>query len=162
MRTITAILTALLAIAALGCGEKEEPDPGEVTPEAITYQHSGGIAGISEVVEISPDDVVSVSLNHEEPHEIHVDPALVAEARRAVEAIDFDSIEIPEVPPIADGFGTLIALGDQEISGGDEQLSEFEELRPARSAFDAIIGQATATMPDDGAAQSGGASSSSP
>lgn len=145
-------LVAALALLAAGCGEKSEPDPASVpnapTPvpsstPAITFVKGGGIAGISQKLVISSDDVVTASLERGQPLErIEANAQLVSTARKYLSELDFADLDLPPAAPAADEFTYSITYGTENVSGGDTQLRTNQDLSQAIGALDAILATA--------------------
>jgi len=150
-------LVLLSASLLAACGEKEEPDPAGVKePLAISYSRGGGIAGVQQRVEITAEDEVLVSLDGEQLHGAGVDAALATEARRAVESLRFGALQVTPKQPAPDEFTISIAYGNERISGPESRLLALGPLRPALDAFDAILGEASATKQPGGGSSSQG------
>jgi hypothetical protein len=137
-------LAATLLVA--GCGEKSEPDLASVPdsesgiPPAIVFTKGGGIAGLSEKLEISPTDIVRASYANGEPlKQIGFETAQLGKAREAVAAIDFAALDVPPGPPGADEFSYSLAYGPDRIAGSETALSSDPSLARAIAALSAIL-----------------------
>lgn len=145
-KALALLWLALLATTLISaCGEKEEPDPARIKePLGISYTRVGGIAGVDQRLEITAGDEALVSFGGEALHGAGADPALVAEARDAVEALQFGRLRVPPKPTPADDFTLTLVHGSDRISGPASQLSALGPLREALDPLDEILAEAAA------------------
>ena len=144
------ITLALLALAAAilttGCGEKSEPDLSSISdstsdiPSTIAFTKGGGIAGVAEKLVISPTDIVRASYANGEPlKQIPFETGQLDKARDAVAAIDFDTLEVPSVPPGADEFSYSLAYGADRVAGSESALTQDPSLARAIGALGTML-----------------------
>ncbi len=138
---LAAVAVTAFAVTGSGCGEKAEPDPSAPAPP-ITYEKSGGFAGVDQIVRISPMNRLTVELNGKQADASAVPAALVIRARTAVSDIDFATLEVPPKQPSPDELQIAIRYDGRRISGGESELLPLQPIAPAVSALDAIIAQA--------------------
>jgi len=139
MRSLIAICAAVAAGALGGCGDDDGADGGP--PQAIAFSRVGGIAGLSDRLEIEPDGAATLrSMVGGETgvERFEVSGPELEQLNERFDAAGFVQIESPaDAPNCPDCFTYEITRGEHTVRGNDASLPE--ELRPVRDSLVEIV-----------------------
>jgi hypothetical protein len=134
---IATALTALLGAFAGGCGSDSD-DPATADGPLVTYERSGGFAGVSERLEIDSDGSARLSLGQPDPAEqaFAIGDSELSKLRSDLRAADFAAIDPTSGLGCADCFEYEIAYGGQTAS-----FTEAAEVPDSVRAVTGELGQ---------------------
>ncbi len=115
------LLSACVALVAIGCGDDEPATTAPDSSALVTYARSGGIASMPESLVVRNDGSATVEAGVKGAREEFVLDADELETLRSeLEAADFDEIALPPGPTgCADCYVYEVAYGSETISYDD-------------------------------------------
>ena len=147
MRTAINVAACVALATALGaCGDDDsEPEPQAPEPQAaesIVYSKSGGVAGISQRIEIAADGeaVIETGTVDTQTETLDLSESHLAGINEALDDADFDEIEVSDAPTgCADCFEYEITRGGHTVSFDDTTFPN--ELGPAITKLDQLAAE---------------------
>ena len=137
MRSLIAIGAALAAAAVLsGCGEDRGGEP-----QAIAFSRVGGLAGLSDRLEVEPDGTATVRRRvggETDVERFELSRSQLDELSEMFDSAGFDETENPpEAPNCPDCFIYEITRGDHTVTANDADLPR--RLEPVRDSLVEIV-----------------------
>jgi hypothetical protein len=130
VRCAVLIITASAGLLA-GCGDGEQTETTPSTGPLVTYERSGGIAGVSERLQVGQDGgAVLITGPDRERTTLTVAGDELERLRSELEAADFSDPDGPPGAGCADCFAYRIEYGDEAVDFIEIE-EPAESLRPA-------------------------------
>lgn len=144
-RASSALACVMLAVALGSCGDDNDGDDAPEAPdtpaaETVIYSKTGGVAGISQRIEIAADGETTIETGNVDPEtkSFTLPESQVEDVNKALDEAAFDDIESPgDQTGCADCFIYTIERGGHTVTFDDTNFPG--DLAPAVEELEGLI-----------------------
>jgi hypothetical protein len=138
MRTAPRLVCAAILLIVASCTHAPKESPDAASLKHVYYHRTGGIAGVDDRVEITPDGKVGIARRGQVPHELQLTRDQVTLLREAFRGFDTLRSDYPAPRGAADDFQYEVRYGAKTVTGRDTSVDLPPQLRDIWLRIEAI------------------------